>query len=180
MSFYFTLKSGGDEFEIGRNMPGLWDAWGFLRTNPSENEVINREEGEPFEGWVVPIKSIIDLYTGLSVISALRPRNHVLLPEYDDCNMTADYWRLLSLSDFDEENSDPRFTVEALNADNEIRSKVYTAYSQYISKGYASTHVGDYNGDLSVYFWNFIDNMREFVKKAMLNSIDGIPMKFYN
>lgn len=163
MGFSFTLINGNKEFDIAKSMPGLWETFGPYRVSPTYNELINGE-CKDFNGWVVPKSRVYEIYTGLCAIEALAPRNHDIYPEYDNYGVGA-YWRLVELSDLqDIENEDPRFTLDKLNQDNEIRAKVYDAYNAFIGKQLGVTsRPSDGDGFLSVYFWDEVIALRRFL-----------------
>lgn len=164
MSFSFTLCTKSDSFDIGRNLGGLWDSLSCCRTNPTPAELLN-DPTPDFRGWVIPEERIIEIYAGLTVIESVRPTDHPTYPDLDpDCTIPGGYWRLVMPGDVGE---DFRFSMEQFEKDNRIVSIVYRTYARYISHGCGYGTPGDYNGDLSVYFWEFVTDFKKFLEKAI-------------
>lgn len=167
-------------FDVGSIFPGFIDAMEAHAVNPTRLELIDQSASHTdFNGWSVPANRLIEIYTALAIIDALRPRNHPLYPDFEpDCTSPEGYWRLINSSDMDIEPGeirDSRFTPTQYDIDNEIRSKVYYTVTRYLTRGCGISSPGDYNGDLSVYFWDAVREFKEFldpvIKSGQLDTV---------
>lgn len=170
MGFSFSLSAGDDRenFEIGKAMPGFWDSLEPYR-NPSLNMLITNGV-QNFPGWVMPWNRLEQLYAGVVAINALRPVVHILFPEEDHWpgSSPQGYWRLFNQFDIETEEQRKylasRVTWAAVEDDLAIAAKVQFIYKKFILNGLDGYEAQDYDGVLSVYFWDFMQELETWLE----------------
>lgn len=167
-SFSITASNRPEELDIGRMLPGFWDSLEPYR-NPSINTLITNQVTD-FEGWNLPWYRVEMLYAGVVAINALRPTAHILFPEEDTWPGTSSegYWRLFNQYDIETEEQRKyladRVTWAAVEDDLAIAAKVQYLYKKFILNGMDGYSAGDIDGELSVYFWNFMRELESWLE----------------
>lgn len=167
-SFSITASNRPEELDIGRMLPGFWDSLERYR-NPSINTLITNQVTD-FEGWNLPWHRVEMLYAGVVAINALRPTAHILFPEEDTWPGTSSegYWRLFNQYDIETEEQRKyladRVTWAAVEDDLAIAAKVQYLYKKFILNGMDGYSAGDIDGELSVYFWDFMRELENWLE----------------
>lgn len=167
-SFSITASNRPEELDIGRMLPGFWDSLEPYR-NPSINELITNQVTD-FEGWNLPWYRVEMLYAGVVAINALRPTAHILFPEEDTWpgSSSEGYWRLFNQYDIETEEQRKYFadrvTWAAVEQDLAIAAKVQYLYKKFILNGMDGYSAGDIDGELSVYFWDFMRELENWLE----------------
>lgn len=164
MSFSFILTAGDniEPFEINRSLSGLWDSMHAFRTYPTIEELYSSTE--PFDGWELPWLRIYELYAGVVAINALKPDNHPIYPHlgYDEGDFIGGYWRLIEPGDLKDEENRIFMSAAQADVDFKLAAKVQFIYKQFILNGGEGT-AGDWDGYLSVYFWDFLEQFQKWL-----------------